>query len=371
MKTVSTTISIALFASGLGFAQIVDLAVASSPQWTHSGPVPRSFHSAVFDFHTDRMILFRGISSTGVDLNDVFWLSNTGSVTGTNNLSWVDASPLGTPPAGRGGQTSIYDPGSNRMIVFGGGLGLASPCVNDVWALENANGFGRTPTWVQLNPSGTPPARRLKHSAVYDQSTDTMIIFGGNDCLEGLFGDVWILQHANGLGATPTWVQLAPTGIAPSARELTSAVYDAAHNRMIAYGGSADNSVWVLTNANGRGGTPAWVQVSPSGPLPPARSAHSAIYDAVHNIMTIFGGNGAVACCSTFNDVWALSNANGLGSPAWRQLNPGSSVGPAARAYHSAVYNSTTNAMTIYGGLDSTKTVAFQDVWVINHANGL
>lgn len=338
-------------------------------QWSHSGPLPRAGHSAVLDPSTNKMIVFGGVSpllsGSAEDLNDVWWLNNTGGLA----LVWVKAPIGGSRPAARNGQSAVYDPGSNRMIVFGGGLGLSSPCANDVWALANANGVGGTPVWVELGTAGGPPAPRHVHTAVYDQTTNTMIVYGGNNCFSSNYGDVWTLTNANGVGGTPTWAQLSPTGAAPGANEDASAVYDSANNRMIVYGGSAGNNVWVLTNANGTGGTPVWLQLSPSGSVPPARSSHSAVYDAANNIMTIFGGQGTAGL---LNDVWILSSANGLGSPAWTQLNPSLTAGPQPRWAHTAVYNPTTDKMTIFGGVENqTGSVDVQDVWVISHANGL
>ena len=214
----------------------------------------------------------------------------------------------GTKPAPRSGPAAVFDPGSNRMIVFGGALGFASPCANDLWVLSNANGVGGAPAWTQLTTSGGPPSPRTRLAAVYDQATNTMIIHGGNNCFSTENSDVWILTNANGLTGTPTWTQLPPTGTAPSGREDNAAVYDSANNRMIIYGGATtstdDPSAWVLTNANGAGGTPAWIQLSPSGTIPPARATNTDVYDAAHNIMTVFGGQDGSG--NILNDTWYL-----------------------------------------------------------------
>jgi hypothetical protein len=87
------------------------------------------------------------------------------------------------------------------MIVFGGlveGVGWT----NDVWVLENANGLGGTPHWTQLAPTGTPPSVRDKHTAVYNSDTNRMIVFGGVTYEAGswqLLNDVWVLTDANGI----------------------------------------------------------------------------------------------------------------------------------------------------------------------------
>ena len=349
---------------------------APAQQWSHSGPLPRFLHTAVWDAVTNKMIVFGGdtgtLSGSGVNQNDVWWLNNPGAV----GMYWSRPQITGIKPAPRSGPGTVYDPISNRMIVFGGALGQASPCANDVWALENVNGVGGTPQWTQLSPSGGPPPIRTRFAAVYDQTANTMIIYGGNNCFSEEYSDVWTLTKANGVNGTPVWTQLSPTGTGPAARENTSAVYDPVNNRMILYGGNVnDPNVWVLTNANGTGGTPAWIQLPISGTLPTARCCNSIVYDAADNVAVIFGGQNETGSGALLNDTWILSNANGLGTPAWTQLNPTLTYGPEPRDFHTAVYNPTTNEMVIFGGfsgfLDSFgHTVYFEDVWVLANANG-
>lgn len=318
--------------------------------WTSKGPVPRSLHTAVFDPPTKRMIVFGGLPDASVNLNDVFWLQNASAV--SRSESWQAVNPTGRKPDPRVGHAAVYDSTNSRMIVFGGGLGRSSPCENDVWVLSNANGSAGTPAWINTTPSGVAPAPRLFHTAVYDPNTNRMIIFGGADCFQTDYNDVWVLSNANGLGGTPAWTQLAP-GASPAPRSYASAVYNPTNNVMIVYGGEISGGafpgdVWTLSNANGLGGTPAWTQLAPSG-APAARAGQSAIYDTVSNRMTIFGGQ--TSSGSDLNDAWVLSSANGLGgTPAWTQLNPAGSIPPAPRAFHTAVYDPASNVMTIFGG---------------------
>ncbi|SRR5579883_1513285 len=209
-----------------------------TPTWASAGPIGRAFPSAVLDTTTNRMIVFGGDVAGGFnttlpfqDLNDVWRLSS-----GAGVLLWTRVLPSGTPPAPRVARTAVYDAGSNRMIVFGGGLGNSSPCANDVWVLTNANGNGGTPAWIQLSPTGPAPAPRLQHVAGYDPTTNIMIVYGGNNCFSTDFGDVWTLSNANGLGGTPAWTQLSPTGVGPSPRGGARGVYDATNNRLMVFG---------------------------------------------------------------------------------------------------------------------------------------
>src|SRR5437588_1390780 len=105
--------------------------------------------------------------------------------------TWTQLSPSGTPPSPRGfhGASAVYDPSSNRMIVFGGRESNQNN-TNDVWLLTNANGLGGTPAWINLLPANSPgaPASRSGHSAVYDIATNRMMVFGGCEggCLPAL-----------------------------------------------------------------------------------------------------------------------------------------------------------------------------------------
>jgi hypothetical protein len=136
------------------------------------------------------------------------------------------------------------------MTVFGG-IDNTNTTLNEVWVLSNANGLGGTSVWTQLAPSGTLPAARFGHSAVIDPASNRMIVFAGNG-----FNDIWVLSEANGVGGTPSWTPLSPSGGPPSARQFPTAVYTAASNRMTVFAGSPDggtglNDVWVLSDANG------------------------------------------------------------------------------------------------------------------------
>jgi hypothetical protein len=100
----------------------------------------------------------------------------------------------------RWGHSAVYDAVNNRMVIFAGGSGGQGwfPEFNDLWALSNANGIGGKSAWIRLHPAGTVPGRRGGHSAVYDPLTNRMLMFAG-DSSEAKFYAVWTLTDANGL----------------------------------------------------------------------------------------------------------------------------------------------------------------------------
>jgi len=311
--------------------------------------------------------------------------SGSEEISATAKPAWTYFTEF-TPDTGLSSQSAVYDQATNIMIVFGGvdvGLGGLATDTNAVLLRASANGSGPWSALIANGAVGSPSARDA-HTALYDAANNRMIVFGGEIITVSggiltytYLNDVWVLSDANGQGGTPTWTQLSPSGSPPPVRSGHTAVYDPADNRMIIFGGTGTavlNDVWELSNANGLGGTPTWTQLSPSGNLPPGSWGSSAVYDTVNNIMTVFGGNLAQTSPAT-NAVWTLSHANGLGgTPQWTNIvvkgAPGS---PAKRAAHTAIYDVAHNRMTIFGGVDfsSKAFLGFNDAWVLDNANGL
>jgi predicted small integral membrane protein len=330
------------------FNDVWALSLAGTPAWTQltpSGTPPgaRYLHSAIHDPVRDHMVVFGG-SGGPSDLNDVWALSLAGTAV------WTQLTPSGTPPSERAGHSAIHDPVRDRMVVLGGVSDTSSTyALNDVWSLSLAG----TPAWTQLTPSGTPPSARGYHTAIYDPVRDRVVVFGGHD-LGSYLNDVWALS----LGGTPAWTQLIPSGTPPSPRDWHRAIYDPVRDRMVMFGGWSGfdlNDAWALSLA----GTPTWTQVTPAGMPPSAREGHIAIHDPVRHRMVVFGG---YTGSSYVNQVWTLSLA---GTPAWTQLTP-SGTPPSGRAGHSAIYDPVRDRVMVFAGYSSS---GLNDVWALSLAS--
>ena len=345
---------------------------AAKSSWVHlqptgTPPAGRVFPNAVYDPTSNRMSIFGGgEGNTSPCENDVRVLTNANGNGGTP--AWTSLNPSGTAPAARGQAAAIYDPTSNRMTIFGG-QNCFSTLFNDTWVLTNANGLGGTPAWTQLATVGTPPSPREISSVGYDPATNRMIVFSGGSSAPA--ADVWVLTNANGLGGNPTWIQLSPAGTAPVPRVTHSTVYDPTTNTLIVFGGETGTTpflqdTWVLSNANGVGSTPTWTQINPSGSFPTARGGHTAVYNPTTNGMTIFGGSANLNTGpAVLSDVFVLTNANTHGSaPQWIPKSP------AARVYQTAVLDPQSDTMIVFGGnLETSPTTPdSNDVWVLTNA---
>lgn len=115
-----------------------------------------------------------------------------------------------------------------------------------------------------MTPAGTPPTPRGEHSIVYDANSNSVIVFGGMDGGTQnpyfFFNETWVLTNANGTGGSSEWRRLDPQGALPQGRGFYTAGYAGASNRLVVTMGRNDrapapgqfNDVWVLANANGR-----------------------------------------------------------------------------------------------------------------------
>lgn len=269
----------------------------------------------------------------------------------TLNLFW-DATTVGGGPSARLSSTAIFDPGNVRMIVFGGDDGVFdvpsdTSLKNDAWALDLSTA---PPSWSPLTVSGTPPPRRWLHTAVYDSFRTRMLVFGGDagTLTNGIVNqnDVWELTLPAGAG-TPTWTQLSPAvpSGAPPVRQAHSAVFDEANRRMIVMGGvdaSILDDAWALDVDATADGT--WI---PLATAPGPRWMHSAVYDAVNQRMVVFGGQDN---STRLNDVLALSLPASAAASAWSTLLSSAASSIPARSAHSAVYDAPNSRMVVFGG---------------------
>jgi len=278
-----------------------------------------------------------------------------------SSATWTELQVTGTAPPHAFGPSTFYDGANNRLIAFFPGSPSLFPYGNEVWVITNANGLGGTAEWIKLLPTGTAPRSNSEQSVVYDAIENRLIVYGGcfANCSPAI-SDVFVLTNANGLGGAPAWNRSTVSN--PQARAYQSAVYDSDSNRMIAFGGndaffSTDhNDTRILSNANGIPSPSAWTTLQTTGGLPGIRNNHTAVYDETGRNMVVFGGENYISNwgpyrISDYNDTWMLSDADGSsGTPLWTDMMP---IGapPPGRGYHSAVYDPANDRMIVFGGL--------------------
>lgn len=284
--------------------------------WALSGPnLPRAraAHSAVYDPVRDRMIIFGGAED---DLEEGDFLGNdlwTFSFSALPDAPWSQLEPVGAKPSPRAWHRAVYDPDGDRMIVYGGVPGTIT---EDIWSLSLTG----TPIWTELHAYGGP-GPLAAHSLVYDSKRRRILAFGGFDGTR-THGDTWALT----LGKHLEWSLVADESNPHLARLYHSAVYDETNDRMVIWGGfqslagTVVNDCWAL-DLKGRA---EWHQIAPENAPPYPRDGHSAIYDPRGERMVIFGGNG------TLNDTWTLPMPGARGRAEVQVASQDTKTSPAA-----------------------------------------
>jgi len=219
--------------------------------------------------------------------------------------SWEQVEPSGSAPSARYGHTAVWTGvWSGEMLVFGGGGRYGRYGDLNDFWAYKASG------WVQLHPSGSAPSPRHGHTAVW--AGNAMLVFGGYDSLHGdYFNDLWKYSPGN----VGSWEQLEPSGSAPSTRYGHTAVW--AGEVMLVFGGFRSgvgdlSDLWKYTP----GEVGSWEQLEPSGSAPSARYGHTAVWAG--EVMLVFGGFRSGV--GDLSDLWKYTPGE-VGS--WEQLEPG------------------------------------------------
>jgi outer membrane protein assembly factor BamB len=237
---------------------------------------------------------------------------------------WNQLHPSARAPQALQWASGAYDPREHRMLVFGGTDQVDD--FYDVWALNLPAG---NETWSLLRPYGNPPLARRQSAAAYDTEGRRLIIFGGYSAIRGAaLDDTWMVDFSSGDG---TWRQHTPGATKPAPRRSATLVYqelaDPPTRRMILFGGynatTNFNDVWAFDLREGHEG---WSKLTPCNAPPLPRDGHTAVYDAAHGRMIVYGGWYRVRTDTTVGDTWALDLTPG--AECWSELHAGGTTMP-------------------------------------------
>ena len=322
-------------------------------------PPPTKNCQAVYDFYDRReLVIFGGTSPGALTANETIYRLSV-----DNPTTWTILPATGG--VGRERHGAAFDPVQHRLWVYGGtegppsrqGGGPITP--SDTWLVSLVP--NPTPAWTPLDVRPYPGSAFSEHTLVYDSINARPILFGG--MVNNAFKNTLFVQGLP--GAAETWTTPSATGTPPAPRAGHTAIFDYANQRMLVFGGYGNGVVFGdITALDTSGGNYAWSPVQVSGG-PGPREGHSAIYAdqvASNRRMIVFAGSNGSALN---NEVWGLSLN---GSPAWQQITT-SNPKPAPRRDHTAVYDTINNRMFVYGGTKENDTAPTDELWMLELNN--
>jgi N-acetylneuraminic acid mutarotase len=267
---------------------------AAANAWTQvmpnpDSPLPRQNCAMAYDAEGRQVILFGGWDGTS-ELDDTWCFVQKLD-------SWTLLEPAGERPLARDGAAMTYDEITRKVYLFGGWDG--TDLFNDLWAFDPV-----ATTWTQLSPAGAAPPARTAHCMVYDAKNGVELLFCGRTEASVDLNDLWAYDPA-----ANTWTELEPGGSPLSVREGAGMVYDAKNLRALVFGGAIGNESFLDDTWAYYSNTNEWVELAPTGSLPPARVGPLLVYDSTDGRVLLFGGWNNTAGLNGLDDLWVFTAA--------------------------------------------------------------
>lgn len=365
----------------VGFSQTNDLwrLDPSDETWTKLAPAggtpkARANHSAVWDPVHEQMLIFGGRHRDQEYLQDLWAYRPEAN-------EWAE---LSDGPLARASASAVWMPGEEAMLVFGGRHGTRY--LQDLWRYDPA-----ADEWTKVGVS-SPPPKRFRHKAVWDDASGRMLVYGGCCGPEGQFDGLWSYDPEQA-----SWRELSPAGPRPTAKQRHVAAWSPVHRAMLVYGGSSDgdcfyqNDLWAFVprqnrwkrlsplpretpvarmdhgaavldgklysfgGCMGSGASADLVRVglagedpetlSPAGHKPPARIDPTLVSVDSADQLLLFGGRGPEGA---FGDLWRYAVPDGQ----WKRLTPDGEA-PTPRYVHAAAWSDVRRTLYVFGGKTS------------------
>jgi N-acetylneuraminic acid mutarotase len=324
-RTIGTALCALLILPCAWAADTVD-----SPTWVAKGKgcSKRFAHGAVWDTKHDNMLLFGGEAHEGENFsffNDLWTYDPTKD-------EWKELTlKEKTAPSKRAYHACTWDSKRHVLWSFGGAAADFSG-LDDLWSFDPEK-----LTWTKIDQPKNGPKGRLSATLVYHPAKDSLILFGG---LNG-FGektvpvhDLWVYDIKDN-----KWSEKKCA--APQLWQCAAAL-DPKTGLFIMNGGFDEKfqvrtETWIYEVDNDK-----W-----RDPINGKRftDAHTGVWDPTIGRMIAFGGANPEQGAKGHDDARTFDPAK----DAWSTLEVKGDK-PAGRAYHSAVWDPTSNSMIVFGG---------------------
>jgi hypothetical protein len=259
---------------------------------------------------------------------------------GAAAAQWQAVAPAANPgPLAAAGMA--FDPSTGTVLLFGGDNGSFSPSAQ-TWRYDGV-------TWSQLQPA-TSPTAKVGVELVHDANRGVTVMYGSLNT--SFFGGASVDETWEWSGTT--WTQVFPT-VTPGGLGGYGACFDAVRNRVVLYGGIANNFFPIAESGTWEFDGTNWSAVTTTGtpgPLErPAMCFHAAL-----NRTLLFGGidpqTGGV------DTTWLYDGA----TATWSAV-PIAGARPPARSGGKLAYDDVRGVSVLTGGSDPMTGSVIVDTW--------
>jgi len=212
---------------------LLDVADPARPEWSREtvtgNAITRFGHAAVYVNKYDAMVV-----SAGSQEDRRLRTDNYALLLGESPMRWVRMAHAGFTP--RIGHAITYDPGTERLYVYGG-LDETDRANRELIWLDLSEGIDDDPTWQRMSTS-SPGLDRGFSATAFDPARRLWWFMGGRD--EDKFSnDLSVLDLS---ADPPAWERTGVVRNGPNRRTFHVAVWDAIGNRVIFHGGTPDEA---------------------------------------------------------------------------------------------------------------------------------
>lgn len=328
-RSALVTAAVTLVAAGTVGAQ----ATGAASRRTFAPP-PLHWESLAFDQERGRLVLYGGMARIGAGFG------YTGETLEWDGTTWRRAADSASGPPPRHAHAMAYDPGSRRVVLFGGMIaspaGEAMRC--DTWTFDGAR-------W-ELGAEGPCVTERpAAGSLVYEASARAMLLVDGppQPPADTIVRPLRLWRWRDG-----AWALADSAG--PRRSSPQQVAYDARRAVLVVpvFAGP-DNGVWEW---NGR----SWRRVAPvAGPRP--RDKYAAAYDARLERVVLVGG----MTIGGQEDEW-LADAWTWDGERWEPLPSRGTTPPGPRSHATLLHDARTGRLIYFGG--SSREGLLRELWL-------
>jgi len=268
-------------------------------------------------------------------------------------------------PGKRSEVIAIPDVTTNTIMIFGGNEG---PIVDQMPYAEYTDEtwiFEPGNGWTELELE-TQPSARGRFTVAYDEANNRAILFAGRWREAGtsgdyeLFNDLWQFDFI-----THEWTLLddGTSEDAPEGRYYPGAVWDPQSETFYSWGGNINAdamSIQPKRQLYSWTESDGWIKVETSGDKPSRRAFFDTTYDSKRNRLILFAGQVGDFISQAYNDLYALD----LNTMKWEQLHDGtggSYAAPSTRMHPQMNYDPVRDRYLCFGG--HTDVGDMNDLW--------